>query len=59
MRKLLNHCGLPILFLGMVMLLAGIPSHLCDYNAYLALCVVLMLSGLVWYVVCLKRRSKY
>ncbi len=50
---------MPLMILGMVMLFAGIPTHLCDHNAYLVLCVFLMVFGLVWFVVDLKRRSKY
>lgn len=59
MRKMLRHCGLPLLFLGLLLLLIGIPTHLCDHNAYLVLSVVLLISGLVWYVVSLKHQGKY
>ena len=59
MRKKLFRCGLPLLLLGVVLLVAGIPSHLCDHNAYLAACVVLIILGLVGYVADQKRRSRY
>ena len=58
-RKLLNKCGLPLLFLGMLLLVIGVPTHLCDHNAYLALCVLLVVGGLVKFVAEQKHRSKY
>ena len=58
-RKLLSKCGLPLLFLGMLLLVIGVPTHLCDHNAYLALCVLLVVGGLVKFVAEQKHRGKY
>ncbi|MBO4658871.1 MAG: hypothetical protein J5637_04555 [Prevotella sp.] len=57
--RLLKKCGLPLLFLGILLLIAGFPTHLCDSNAYLLLCVVLVVGGLVKFVIEQKRRGNY
>ncbi len=50
---------MPLLFIGMLLLVIGVPTHLCDHNAYLALCVLLVVGGLVKFVAEQKHRSKY
>ena len=59
MRKIMKQCGLTVLILGILLLVVGFFTHFCDHNIYLALCAVLIISGLVKYVIEQKHRGNY
>jgi hypothetical protein len=59
MKKKLMHGGIPVFLLGLIMLIIGYPTRMIDSNLFIAVCLLLMVAGLVLAVAAIKSRSRY
>ncbi len=57
-KKLYNKIGLPLVYLGVILLVACIFIGWCN-NIILIISVALIIIGLILYVLALKKESKY
>ena len=59
MKRWILHLGIPLAAIGLLLLGIGFPTHLVDSNAYLLLCLLLIVGGCALRVYAAKHRSKY